>query len=82
MWRRLHNEELYELYPLPDIVCEIKSRIVRGVGEWGMWHIWGIGEVCSGFWWGDLRERDHMEDLGLDGMIILKWVLKEWDGLD
>jgi len=47
-----------------------------------MWHVWGTGEVHTGFWWGDLRERDHMEDLSLDGRIILKWVLKEWDGLD
>ena len=28
------------------------------------------------------RERDHMEDLGLDGRVIIKWVLKEWGGLD
>ena len=47
-----------------------------------MWHIWGTGEVHRGFWWGDLRERDHMEDLGLDGRIILKWVLEEWGRLD
>jgi len=47
-----------------------------------MWHIWGTAAVRTGFWWGDLRERDHMEDLGLDGRIILKWILKEWDGLD
>ena len=47
-----------------------------------MWHVWGTGEVHTGFWWGDLRERDHMEDLSLDGRVILKWVLKEWDGLD
>jgi len=30
-------------------------------------------------WWGELRERDHLEDLGLEGRIILKWTLKEWD---
>jgi hypothetical protein len=24
----------------------------------GMWHVWGTGEVYTGFWWGNLRERD------------------------
>ena len=27
-----------------------------------MWHVWGRGEVRTGFWWGDPRERDHLED--------------------
>ena len=26
--------------------------------------------VCIGFWWGDLKEVNHFEDLGLDGRII------------
>ena len=29
---------------------------------------------------GDLMERDHLEDLGVDWRIILKWVFKKWDG--
>jgi hypothetical protein len=30
------------------------------------------GEVHTGFWWGDTREEHHLEDLGLDGRIIMK----------
>jgi hypothetical protein len=32
----------------------------------------GEGKVHSGFWWGDLREGDHMKDPGIDGRVILK----------
>jgi len=32
----------------------------------------GRGEVYAGFYWGNLRERDHMEYTGVDGRIILR----------
>jgi hypothetical protein len=37
------------------------------------------GEVHTGFWWGKLRERGHLEDLGIHGMTILKLIFKKWD---
>ena len=35
-----------------------------------MWHVWETGEVHTGFWWEDITERDHLEDLGIDRRII------------
>ena len=40
---------------------------------------YGGGEARSGFWWGDLRERDHWRDPGVDGDIILRWIFRKWD---
>ena len=37
------------------------------------------GETCIGFWWGNMRDRDHWGDLGADGRIILRWILRNWD---
>ena len=35
--------------------------------------------MYKGFWWGKLRDRDHLEDQGVDGRIILKCILKKWE---
>jgi hypothetical protein len=35
------------------------------------------GEACTGFWLGNLRERDHWEEPDVDGRIILRWVFKK-----
>ena len=40
----------------------------------------GRGEVHTGFWWENLREGGHLEDPGVDGKIILKWVFEKYDG--
>jgi len=37
-----------------------------------VWHLWGKGEVCIGFLWGNLRKRDNLDDLGVDGKVILR----------
>jgi hypothetical protein len=39
-----------------------------------MKHVWGT----AGFWWGNLRKRDHLEDPGADVRIILRWVFRKW----
>jgi len=53
--------------------CHIKNEIdlVCGMN--------GLQDRCTLFWQGDTRERDHLEDLGIDS-IMLKWILKKCDG--
>jgi hypothetical protein len=37
-------------------------------------------EVRTRFWWRNIREGDHLEDIGMDGKTILKWFFKKYDG--
>jgi len=61
-WRKLHKEELNDLYSSSNIVRVIKSRRMRWAGHVaGTWR----GEACTGFWWGNVRERDDWEDTGV-----------------
>jgi hypothetical protein len=66
-WRKLHNEELHDLYSSPKILQVIKSRIMRREG-----HIVRMGEERGVYrvWWGNLKEREHWGDPGVGGRII------------
>jgi len=39
----------------------------------------GKGEVYTGLWWGNVRAGENLEDLGVDGRIILRWIFRKWD---
>jgi hypothetical protein len=43
-----------------------------------MQHVWRV-EVYAGFWWGNLREKDHLEDPRVDVRIILRWIFRKLD---
>jgi hypothetical protein len=68
-WRELHNEELNDLYYSPNVIRVNTSIRMRWAG-----HVVHIGreKVHTGFSWGNLKERDHFEDSGVDGRIILR----------
>jgi hypothetical protein len=42
--------------------------------------VWETGEVNTGSWWGDLKERGHMGNLGVDVMMVLKSNCRKLDG--
>jgi len=44
-----------------------------------MWRVWLRRGGCIGSWWGNRRETDHWEDLGIDGWIILGLISRRWD---
>ena len=46
-WKRLHNEELNDLYCSPNILLVTKSRRMDGLG---MWHVWVRRGWCIGSW--------------------------------
>jgi len=38
----------------------------------------GRVEVYTGFWWGNLKERERLGDPDVDGRLILKWIFRKW----
>jgi hypothetical protein len=54
--------------PQKNAIRVIKSRRMRWTGR---------GDMHTGFWCGDLRERVHLEHLGVEVSITLKWIFKK-----
>jgi len=40
-----------------------------------VWNVWGRGDVLTWFWWGNMRERDYLEYVGVDGRIVLNRII-------
>jgi hypothetical protein len=71
-WRKLLNEELHNLYSSPDIIRQVKSGRMRWAG-----HVARMErrEKCTRFWWESPKERDYLEDQGVDGKMGSEWIL-------
>jgi hypothetical protein len=63
----LHNAEFNALYSSPNILGDQteKNQMGKAYSMEG-----GRVEVYTGFWCGNLRERDHLKDPGTDGRYI------------
>jgi hypothetical protein len=68
-WRKLYNEELNDLYSLPNIVRVVKSRRMRWAG-----HVARTREEKG------VRERGRWGDPDVDGRIILRWMFRKLEG--
>jgi hypothetical protein len=68
-WRKLHNEELHNLYSSPNIrvIRMIMSRRMMWTGHVGRM---GIKGMHMGYWW-----ESHKEDQFVSGWIIVKWII-------
>ena len=74
-WRKLHNEELNNLYSLPNIVRMMKWRMRWAGHSARVGERRGVYRVVVG----KPEGKNHFEDRGLDGRLILRWVFRKWD---
>ena len=74
-WRKLHNEELNNLYSSPNIFRVIKSRRMIWPGHIARMVERGVYKVLVG----KPEVTDHSKEPGVDGRILLRWIFREWD---
>jgi hypothetical protein len=68
-WRKLHNEELHNLYSSPSIIRVIRSKTMRWAG-----HVAQLGEkMYIEYWCEKQKKGDHWEDQDVGGWTTLKW---------
>jgi len=82
-WTKLHNKKHNELYFFlisfhctTSLITDYKYTYVTingGCGACGMREV--KGNACTGLWWGNQRKQR-----GMDGRVILKWILQKQDG--
>jgi hypothetical protein len=75
-WRKLRIEEVHDRYCSQNIISVVMSRNMIWAG-----HVECVGKKRNEYsiWYGSLKERDHLEDVGVDGW-ILKEILKKCNG--
>jgi hypothetical protein len=64
--------------PRPKLGCGAKERRRRRRRR--IQHTWQRGDVHTVFWLENLKGREHTEEPGTDGKIILEWILGKQDG--
>jgi hypothetical protein len=78
-WRKLHNEELHNLFSFPSIIRMVKSRRMRwprDVARMAKRSKMHVGDL-----WLSQKERDHKENQEVVGWMMLKWMLARYDGM-
>jgi hypothetical protein len=79
-WRKLHTGKLHNLYSSPNIIRQIKSRIMRLAGH--VARMVGESKVCKVLV-GKPEGKDYSEDRVVDGQMVSKWsvgTLTGWGG--
>jgi hypothetical protein len=75
-FRKLYNKEFNYIYSSPNIIRVIKSGIMSWAG-----HVARMGERRGLYrlWWETLRAIHYLGDAGVDGMKILRWIVRKWN---